>query len=775
MNPTTNLPIQIKTALEKVETEGKVLQPHQLRVIKYVSGQIPFRKALNVVGPRGVLINHGLGSGKTITLVGCMIVLERPVVLLAPKSLIDNFREQVVKFVGMGAQRELPMRNERRLGVDEIMSRVKSVALNAPNCYEQFKSVVNGSLEGLTLIVDEVHNLARMILSGGVNGPSIYHMIMRTLDLKVLFASGTFPSRLPEEGIPVFNMLSGVNLFPPVVEEFYSLFVGGRVPDIGNTDTGSVPLSLEAAQVVNPDSEKNNVVINSRDAAVPSGPPVGVPVEAIGGPPEAAVVVTAHMINKNVYQNRLFGLISYAEASMKNFPVEMPIEVIEVPMELEYQWPAYKLARIDEADEIRRISRKRKIETSSLKIPEPSSIGTSSRKIPSTYRKESRALCNVLIRGGEGGEKEVLISPKLDMMVKRIEGWAGGRGWDKIGKVLVYSQFRKRGVLALGKKLEEGGWKEFGIGDLEEKNIKKESKKNKEDEEDLVDDDIDGGDGFEMDESFNDLDILDDENEGWMGVDGGVDDDENIEFERRFMVLDGSVKSEDRTKLKNYFNSGENVRGKKCLVMLVTSTGVEGLNLLEVRSVLCMEPFWHYTRITQILRRGARYGSHMRLRESDRNIERVIYLSVSPSVVKREVTTDQELYALSIKRQIIIDEFILAGQEVAIDCVWTRGLSGCRICKPTNVALFSDSVSADVRGEDPCESYEEKEEEVSKIVVDEIEYYYSRKNMDARNSIYGVAVYVFRKDLNAFVRVRENSTVFSKVYTMVMREEGNEK
>ena len=37
--------------------------------------------------------------------------------------------------------------------------------------------------------------------------------------------------------------------------------------------------------------------------------------------------------------------------------------------------------------------------------------------------------------------------------------------------------------------------------------------------------------------------------------------------------------------------------------MLATSAGAEGLNLLEIRKVLVMEPFWNMTRIDQVVGR----------------------------------------------------------------------------------------------------------------------------------------------------------------------------
>ena len=70
-------------------------------------------------------------------------------------------------------------------------------------------------------------------------------------------------------------------------------------------------------------------------------------------------------------------------------------------------------------------------------------------------------------------------------------------------------------------------------------------------------------------------------------------------------------------------------------MILTTKTGAEGLDLKEVRYIHIMEPYWQPVLITQIIGRGVRNESHLRLPPKDRNVEVFLYMStITPELVK---------------------------------------------------------------------------------------------------------------------------------------------
>ena len=67
------------------------LQEHQQFVLDYV---------MQNKAQRGILLFHGTGTGKTLTAVSIATAMAwyKDVVILAPKSLHDNFRKELSKY-----------------------------------------------------------------------------------------------------------------------------------------------------------------------------------------------------------------------------------------------------------------------------------------------------------------------------------------------------------------------------------------------------------------------------------------------------------------------------------------------------------------------------------------------------------------------------------------------------------------------------------------------------------------------------------------------------
>lgn len=70
-----------------------------------------------------------------------------------------------------------------------------------------------------------------------------------------------------------------------------------------------------------------------------------------------------------------------------------------------------------------------------------------------------------------------------------------------------------------------------------------------------------------------------------------------------------------------------NVRGENALALLITASGSEGIQTRNVRQVHVIEPFWHVNRIDQVIGRARRAYSHHDLPEDERTIDVFIYLA----------------------------------------------------------------------------------------------------------------------------------------------------
>jgi SNF2 family DNA or RNA helicase len=78
--------------------------------------------------------------------------------------------------------------------------------------------------------------------------------------------------------------------------------------------------------------------------------------------------------------------------------------------------------------------------------------------------------------------------------------------------------------------------------------------------------------------------------------------------------VSGRLSKEKKDIEVSKYNSG------KTKVMLISSSGAEGLNLKETRNVIILEPYWNKTRLEQVIGRAARFKSHHKLPESERNV-----------------------------------------------------------------------------------------------------------------------------------------------------------
>lgn len=455
--------------------------------------------------------------------------------------------------------------------------------------------------------------------------------------------------------------------------------------------------------------------------------------------------------NEGKFQNRIFGLVSFVDNSgLPGLPHKLPTKVCIIPMAND-QYSKYKLARELEMQEGQQTGRgKAKSPGGPKDVP---SMQKPSSGSVSSYRSKSRQLSNYAPPGALGEVKELnaidnsaVKSNKFDAIYEDIE---------RYGLSIVYSQYTGLGGIgAFAKYLMAHGWREFMDHntnfDLAEK--------------------IEGG--AVTPEDYVNAEVK----SSYVGSNQPANG-------KHYAVISGAVSFDDRKEIEKHANK----MNTKVDLVLVSSTGAEGLNFERRRFVGIMEPYWNYARIAQVAARAIRTDSHAELPEDQRNVQIGIYLSVAPDV-KKEVLlwdteelekeakndtttkkleqrlkdfggkdygeTDISLIADSISDYRAIMSFLRAMQNVSIECKIRGHSNACRVCAPNDTPLFSANIARDIVADDPCREYTSARVKAKAIEHDGIKYHYVR-HTDGK-----VELYKFDPRLNAHREVKKNEDVY---------------
>ena len=153
---------------------------------------------------RGVLLYHGLGSGKTCTAITIAenLKTERNIVVMLPASLRTNFIEDGLMFCGD---------QKYQSNKSSYQEKYSFISYNANNTTQQLKRI--GSLDNKVIIIEEVHNLISKMMSGiegsSKQGLEIYNFLMNAQNAKIVALSGTPFINDSFECAILFNILRG--------------------------------------------------------------------------------------------------------------------------------------------------------------------------------------------------------------------------------------------------------------------------------------------------------------------------------------------------------------------------------------------------------------------------------------------------------------------------------------------------------------------------------------------------------------------------------------
>lgn len=641
---------------------------------------------------RGLLVYHGLGSGKTCSAVAVSENLKdnRNVVVMLPASLRNNFVNDGLKKCGD------PLYNEPS-GNRMIREKYSFISYNSSNVVKQIDNI--GSLDNKVIIVDEVHNLATMIVNGlrgaGSQGAEVYRRILEAKGSKLSFLSGTPVVNTPFELAIMFNLLRGlieVTVF--AVRDFSEITIDDYLAEIikdnrvGYVDFNRRNKSMSAILKVHQydmefeqtvrylerKGEEHRAIVDFQT------------VDKYSLFPEdedefnSYFIKNDEFVRKTTFQRRILGLTSYfrgASEDNEDFPTLLPEITVRVDMS-PHQYEIYELARDEERKKERRaaiFSRNKKKKGSETQIPTLARVFSrefSNFVFPDSIIRPFKAI--QFISASVQKEKDESIKSKL------AKGEITEEEAKKLLKpVLTKDQWENQLQTALTKisdpdkpylKPGKNGLNRYSPKMLAMLNEIKKSNKGLV----LIYSAFRKVEGLEIFAR-----VL--EANGFKRYLAGQKLRPENSY-KRFSFYSGQEDFKDREKIKRLFTSSENKEGKLIRMLLTSSAGTEGLDLKNIRKVLIMEPYWHEIRIRQVVGRAVRKNSHADLPEKDRDVQVYRYLSVLDSkqkqLSKEKISTDEYVLHVAKKKEALNTEVSEAVKEAAVDCTLNQCINGMK-------------------------------------------------------------------------------------------------
>lgn len=134
----------------------------------------------------------------------------------------------------------------------------------------------------------------------------------------------------------------------------------------------------------------------------------------------------------------------------------------------------------------------------------------------------------------------------------------------------------------------------------------------------------------------------------------------------KYIILSGnkSLSPNNNEEIKELV-SDKNIYGENIKIVIGNVVAAEGLDLKNIREMHILDPWFHLSRIEQIIGRGIRYCSHIQLPKEERNV--LVYLHVG-GVSKEIDSIDTYTYRKAEEKAITIGKVENILKKNAIDC-----------------------------------------------------------------------------------------------------------
>jgi|TARA_R110002074_G_scaffold289297_4_gene461122 superfamily II DNA or RNA helicase len=707
----------------KTTIEGKKMFKFQLFIRDYLQNTSPFR---------GVLIYHGLGSGKTCTsiVVAENLKTQRNILVLLPGALRPNFNQSLLSGECF---------TDDYKTMNNISKKYTIITYNANNTVQKLDDI--GSIDNFLIVIDEAHNLIKNIVNQSKIGIAIYKKLRDAKNIKLVLLTGTPIVNKPFEVAIIANMLKG--------KMFVPRFIITKGVDLKDLDKFTTYLNeLEYVNYCEPNLKKRYFDIyftyptwspnfqKAIDEVINIGQKT-YNLEAMYNQkesmtytlfPESENDFDEHFVSsiadnrerlnrKDILRRRMVGLISYFKGGDRSkYPSQIVKPLIYIPMS-EFQFVEYANIRYIEkkaekggasGSKTNLRGKKRKTVTSSMyriysrqfgNFVFPSEINKpfSNPKIEERFKSKKAGEYKNNNKDNKEMEKALALEEKLN------EADENDADYKKTIKQKQHKEYQIRLQNAM-KDLYDNKEKYLNIHNGQ---LDKLSPKMK-----LIFENINKNEGlvlvysqFVTVEGLGVFSILLEAN-GYSRLQLG---NKNNSISQRYCVYSGKESREDREEILKIFTNPKNKDGDICKIILVSESGAQGLDLKNIRQVHIMESFWHEVRIKQVIGRAVRYESHKELPPEKRNVEIYRYLMTftdkqveefismfgGPKSSRERTTSDEYIHLTSQKKEEIINEVLHVMKESAVDCelnkVYNEDNINClNFGKETGISYFPD-------------------------------------------------------------------------------------
>ena len=631
------------------------LKSHQHFVKRFLNYNSPYN---------GILLYHGMGSGKTCSAIGITEEYRKAnkynvdfkkILIVASPNVQKNFELQLFdpnKLVkkngswilggcaGSSLLNELKNFNIDELPKERVVSKINSLIRKNYRFlgYAQFANKINRLVDvnindnskkkrilstilnkhflNCMIVIDEVHNIR--LSNDGDNkkvSNSMKILVQYVKNMKLLFMSGTPMYNDPKEIIFILNLLIKNDKYLPISMKEIFKKDGTLIVDKDGNEIGKQRLMERA---------------NGYISYIRGDNPYNFPFK---------IYPSYYNDNNSLFKKE------YPRKQFNNKIIEQPIQHLDVYLnELgDIQKEGYQFI-------IDKIRNKFDDNESNDKFEQMESFGYTSLQEPIN----SLFICYPAKEGnddiyltGKSGLDYVMSyeNPEKDVITNYdYNGNERIFNYDNIGKysgklkslldiilnsegiVLVYSQFIDAGLVPVALALEE-----LGFGRLKHNNLLKSNS------------------------SIENIDAI------------TMKPDKNTKTPAKYSMFTGNeAYSPNNYQELEIINRDENKNGELCKVVLISMAGSEGIDFKNLRQVHILEPWYNLNRIEQIVGRAIRNCSHKKLPLTKRNAQVFLHGSY---IDNENECVDLMIYRYAEKKSKKIGMVQKVLKEISIDCL----------------------------------------------------------------------------------------------------------
>ena len=620
------------------------LSPHQEFIKRFISYQTPYN---------GVLLFHGLGSGKTCSAIGITEAIRgyskyvsdfKKILIIASPNVQENFRLQLFNpsklekinnswnlsgCLGNSFIQELNVYQINNLTKEDLISKITKII----NKYYEFlgyiefanridrlymhKGEVNlrlaqqklkAEFEGSLLVIDEIHNIRQ---SGDTDkgdkkaASSLFKLVTFVKHLKIIFLTGTPMYNDPKEILYILNILNiNDNRSPIGIKEIFN-------KNDEFTEEGEALFKMKANGYVSYVRGENPYVF--------------------------PYLITPHMYKSPAsIKNR-----NYPRRQFNRKAITSPLQHLDLflsrlsPLQeagyMKYitkvtdKFSDEDIAKFEDMESFRYNEIMAPIQSLNIVYPVRDTYLLGEKGLNQVMRYDIRenppARANYEYTQLEGmfqydriGEYSSKIKVILDHIV------------ESKGIILIYSQYIDGGIIPMALALEELGFIRY-----KSKNLFKKRRPP--------------------------LSIHDLKREG-----------KGTMVQATYSIICGDKMLSPNTNDEIEALTNNNVNGERVKVVIISQSGSEGIDLNHIRQVHIMEPWYNMNRLEQIIGRARRNCSHAGLPLTERNVQIFLHATDMGEIE----SMDMYLYRLSEKKSIKIGKVTRLLKTVSVDCLLNK-------------------------------------------------------------------------------------------------------